>query len=177
MTAEMTGHPIPGLSGRETLSKHEADVLQAVMNFRQIIGTAKQHFQRVQAECDLSGAQLWALWQIDASPGLKVGELARHLSIHQSTASNLLDQLQRKDLIVRDRKDTDQRVVRVSLTPAGKAILQKAPGPARGVLPDAIDRLSEDALQQLNAMLRLVMAKMRVQDIASAKHPLSDLIT
>ena len=158
----------------EELSKHEADVLQALVNFRQIVGSAKRHFQWVQKECGLNGTQLWALWQIKVTPALKVGELALHLSIHHSTASNLLDQLQSKCLIVRERKDADQRVVRVLLTEAGKAILNKAPGPARGVLNDAIDHLSEVALQQLNAALALVLHQMDAKDAEAATRALPD---
>lgn len=52
-------------------------------------------------------------------PGFKVTELAKAMSIHHSTASNMLDKLAKKGLIVRERTSQDQRVVTVTLTPDG----------------------------------------------------------
>jgi DNA-binding MarR family transcriptional regulator len=66
----------------------------------------------------LSGSQLWALWQISARPGLRVSQLASALHIKPSTASNLLDKLELRQLVRRERRDTDNRVVRLHLTDA-----------------------------------------------------------
>lgn len=154
----------------------ESEVLQALMSFRQIVGAAKSHFELVQAECGLSGAQLWMLWEVNAKPGQKVGELAGYLAIHQSTASNLLRQLEKKGMLIRERKGMDQRVVRIFPTAFGIEKLRKAPGPARGVLPDAIDQLSDTARQKLNHALRLLLDHIHRQGKAASKRPLSDLI-
>jgi len=71
----------------------------------------------------------------------------------------------------------DQRVVRVFVTEAGKEILRKVPGPARGVLPEAIDQLSVTALQQLNHALRLLLRHIHRKGKVASNRPLSDLIT
>src|SRR5690349_10765682 len=91
----------------------EERALHVLTLFRQIVASAKRHFQSVQKKCGITGAQLWALWQISAHPGLKVGDLARHMSVHQSTASNLVDRLHSLGLIRRERTRSDQRVVRL----------------------------------------------------------------
>ncbi len=156
--------------------QRQDEAVRVLMNFRQIISSAKRHFEAVQSEAGLSGAQLWALWQVSTDPGLKVGQLARHLSIHQSTASNLLDDLQAKGFVYRERTGMDQRVVRVFPTQAGMNVLKKAPDPARGILTDAIYQLPYAKLRQLNDALELLMRHMILKDKSGAKQPLSDLI-
>ncbi len=152
-------------------------VLRVLMNFRQIMGSAKQHYSVVRRECGLTGAELWALWQIGSAPGLKVTELANTLSIHQSTASNLVDKLGSRGLIRRERRQRDQRVVRLSVTGKGAKLLDRAPAPMRGVLPDAVSGLSNPDLKKLEAALRLVLDQIKLLDKRAAKLPLSDLIT
>src|SRR5262249_35825963 len=102
--------------------KHARNVLHVLMNFRRIVGTARHHFQDVQARCGITGAELWALWEISIEPGLRVGHLARRLSIHQSTASNLLKSLRAKGLVRHERRGLDQRVVRIHTTQAGEDV-------------------------------------------------------
>jgi DNA-binding MarR family transcriptional regulator len=53
-----------------------------------------------------------------------VGSLADQLEVNASNASRLCDRLQRLGLAARDRSSTDRRAVHVSLTPAGRALLE-----------------------------------------------------
>jgi DNA-binding MarR family transcriptional regulator len=146
----------------------------ALRQFRELFRLSQQHFQRVGARCGLSGAQLWAMAEVDARPGLKVSDLASALSVHLSTASNLLDRLQAKSLVRRERSEDDQRVVRVRLTKAGKRVLRTAPAPAAGVIPDALDHLPAETLACLSRELTILLHLTRVRDRYAALKPLSE---
>lgn len=149
--------------------------MAVLQQFRIVFKSVKKHFQWVEKETGVSGSQLWALAQIAGAPGTSVTELARALAIHQSTASNLIDKLAQRELIRRERKLDDQRVVRLYLTRQGQAIVAKAPQPVEGVLPDALMRLPKAELLKLDAMLKGLTQLMRVRD-ASGKHtPLADI--
>lgn len=100
---------------------HEPNSLAVLKQFRELFRVSQRHFQRLGARCGVSGAQLWALSEVDKRPGSTISELARVLSIHLSTSSNLLDKLERQALIRRERRSEDQRIVRVNVTAAGKA--------------------------------------------------------
>jgi DNA-binding MarR family transcriptional regulator len=154
----------------------EERALHVLTLFRQIVASAKRHFQSVQKKCGITGAQLWALWQISANPGLKVGDLARHMSVHQSTASNLVDRLHALGLIRRERTRSDQRIVRLSVSNAGRSLLEAAPHPMRGVLAEAVWQLSDQELLVLYGALGLLARRIRAIDKDSAKRPLSDLL-
>lgn len=150
--------------------------LEALKKFRQIISSAQHHFRQIEDQCGLSGAQLWALREVAEKPGLRVSDLAKAMSVHQSTASNLLDKLSNRKLIRRERNDADQRIVRLHLTEEGLKIVANAPGPARGILPAALNRLPDETLDNLNRGLSLLLDAIEIRDKEAAMKPLSDLI-
>lgn len=158
-----------------TSDQHQDQILAVLQKFRQVFKSAQKHFHWVEKQCGVSGAQLWALWELCESPGLSVSELARAMSIHQSTASNLLDKLEQRKLIRRERKGPDQRVVRLFATPGGLTVVSKAPRPARGVLPDALSQLPENELRALDANLDALVNLMRIRDEKAAMTPLSEI--
>jgi DNA-binding MarR family transcriptional regulator len=56
-------------------------------------------------------------------PGARVQELADRAGIAAPTATRILDTLERRGLVTRDRAEHDRRAVLVALTPAGRAAL------------------------------------------------------
>ena len=154
-------------------SSHAAT--EALRQFRVIFGAVRQHFQAVEKACGVSGAQIWAMAALRETPGMKVSELAQALSIHASTASNLLDKIEKAGLIRRERNSTDQRVVRLYLTEAGEAALEKAPQPLTGILTHALGQLPDAALERLNQDLAALIAHMGATDTRDAQKPLSEL--
>lgn len=97
----------------------------------------QEHSRWAERQCWVSAAQLWALLELAAQPGLRVSELSQALALHQSTTSNLLDKLEKKALVERQRGGPDQRVVQVYLSDAGQEIVARAPQPAQGAVSSA----------------------------------------
>ncbi|MCS6785739.1 MAG: MarR family transcriptional regulator [Thiobacillaceae bacterium] len=153
----------------------EALAAEALRQFRLIYGAVRKHSREMERACGVGGAQVWALAVLARSPGLRVTELAQRLSIHPSTASNLLDKLERAGYVRRSRQAQDQRVVELSLTEAGRALLARAPQPWSGVLTHALEQLPEASLQRLVADLREVTGRLQVADARAAGKPLTEL--
>jgi DNA-binding MarR family transcriptional regulator len=148
---------------------------EALRQFRVIFGAVRQHFQTVEKACGVSGAQIWALAALRDQPGMKVSELAQAMSIHASTASNLLDKIEKAGLVRRERNSTDQRVVRLYLTEAGEARLANAPQPLTGLLTHAINQLPDDTVQRLNQDLATLIQNMGEVDQRAAQKPLDEI--
>jgi len=104
--------------------------LQVLKKFRVIYGSIRQHFREIEQTCGVTGSQLWILQEVTKTPGIGVSELADRLSIHQSTASQLVEKLVGRQLIIKERSKEDQRRVGLWLTPDAAILLKKAPGPA-----------------------------------------------
>ncbi|MCB2181907.1 MAG: MarR family transcriptional regulator [Desulfobulbaceae bacterium] len=143
-------------------------------NFRIIFRSAQAHSRWVEKESGLSAAQLWMMWELFNEPGLTVSGLARVLSIHQSTCSNMLDKIQKKDLVYRERSSRDQRVVRLYLTEKGTNLLAKAPRPAQGALTDVLLRLPDEVLLELESGLNQFVDALKVVDEKAGMLPIGE---
>jgi DNA-binding MarR family transcriptional regulator len=141
---------------------------EVLKRFRLVFKESQQHSQRVETNCGVTGAQLWAMWELSQRPGLRVTELAKAMYIHQSTTSNLLEKLAKKGLIRREKLNRDQRVVSLFLTEAGFQVLGRAPAPARGILQQALFNLPEDALRSLSDSLDDLVEAMDITDDMAA---------
>lgn len=131
-----------------------------VRSLRRVVQAKQAHSRWVEQQCGVSAAQLWAIWLLQQTPGLRVSDLSQLMSIHQSTASNMLDKLQSKQLIRREREAADQRVVRLHLTAEGERLLEAAPQPAQGHVTRAMQRLSDEQLAVLAGALDTLVESM-----------------
>lgn len=157
------------------MSANTQTASETLRQFRVIFGAVRQHFQAIEKSCGVSGAQIWAMAALRETPGMKVSELAQALSIHASTASNLLDKAEKSGLLRRERNSVDQRVVRLYLTEAGEQALSRAPQPLTGILTHALGQLPADMLARLNEDLATLIAHMGAIDTQDAQKPLSEL--
>jgi DNA-binding MarR family transcriptional regulator len=149
--------------------------LQVLKKFRIIYGSVRQHFRDVEQTCGVSGSQLWIMQEIANTSGIGVSELAERLSIHQSTCSQLVEKLVTRKLIIKERSKEDQRRVGLNLTDTAAKLIKNAPGPAEGVLPEALSALSAETMQSLDLALEKVIKQLQYRDDNLAKRPLSDL--
>ena len=149
-------------------------MLAVLGQFRIIVKSVRTHYQKVHREAVISGAQLWALSHIASTPGGSVGELARALAIHQSTASNLLRDLERRELVTREPA-RDQRLTRLFASKKGSTLLAKAPRPSIGILQSALSDLPPARLARLRRELAWLIQAMRVKSVGARSTPLSDM--
>lgn len=143
--------------------EHAESAAKVLRRFRVVFNAVKNHFRAVERKAGVSGAQAWALSAIHARPGLGVGDLARAMDVHQSTASNLLRTLVEAGLVVSSREGEDRRTVQLYVTAKGQKALAKAPAPFEGVLPDALLRLDEQTLARLERDLAKVIRQLGPQ--------------
>jgi DNA-binding MarR family transcriptional regulator len=150
----------------------KASPLSVLQRFRVLIRTAQRHSQWIERQSGITGAQLWALQELLDKPGLRVGELANLMALHQSTASNMIDKLESTGFVRKERTTVDQRVVRLYLTDSGADLLGNAPSPARGVLPEALRLLPPDELVRLQMDLDALLLQIRNLDEGFGMQPL-----
>lgn len=157
---------------------HQELTLAVLKQFRLIFGSAKQHFRQIEESCGISGSQLWLLHEIFRSQesGVSgVSELAIRLAIHQSTCSQLVDKLERAGLLFKSRSREDQRRVGLKLTPSARKLLKNAPGPAAGILAEALQAMPDAALKNLTANLSELIGQLPRHDDRFYTKPLAEL--
>ncbi|MBN9177592.1 MAG: MarR family transcriptional regulator [Microbacterium sp.] len=94
-----------------------------------------------------------------AAGGRTVGELGDELGLDSGTLSPLLRRLEQRGIVARRRDDTDERIVRVSLTDEGSAIHGEVIAAAGCLVPAFVD--SGRDLADLLAQLGAITANMR----------------
>lgn len=147
---------------------------RVLRRFRVVFNAVRAHFQAIEKQAGLGGAQVWALNVIRDHPGIGVGALAKSMDIHQSTTSNLVKLLLRKELVSMGKASADRRHVELQILPAGLAILSQVPGPFEGVLPGALHQLPAASLLRLDHDLGELIALLKADENA-AGIPLADL--
>jgi MarR family transcriptional regulator, organic hydroperoxide resistance regulator len=159
------------------LSNHNKKLLapQVLKKFRIIYGSVRLHFREIEQTCGVTGSQLWIMQEIANTPDIGVSELAERLSIHQSTCSQLVEKLVARKLVIKERSKKDQRRVGLCLTGEAVKLMKQAPGPAEGILPEALSSLSPEIMQALNKSLEQVIEQLKVRDEKMADKPLSDM--
>ena len=141
---------------------------RVLQRFRQVFTAARAHYQQVEKQVGIGGAQVWALGVIASHPGIGVGDFARAMQVHQSTASNLVRALTDRGLVMSAREGSDRRAVQLRLQPAGSDLLAKVPGPFMGLLPQALAQMDPETLSRLVVVLRALIHAMGFGDDAPA---------
>ena len=75
---------------------------------------------------DLKPAQLDVLMNLYRHPGISQQDLARKLLVGRSNITMLLPQMESRNLLKREGDDKDKRVLRLTLTREGEALLMEA---------------------------------------------------
>lgn len=85
-----------------------------------------QDFHRAVADLDLRPGQYSVLLLLRANPGIRASQVAEALGIKRTNFVPLLDGLEARDLVTRDRLERDRRAFALFLTEAGAALLARA---------------------------------------------------
>lgn len=112
------------------------------------------------ADGSLTLSQYGLLEVLADQDSARVQELAAHAGITASTATRILDALERRGVVRRTRSDEDRRAVAVSLTDLGDQLLHAEQDWLRGrqrsfyaALPPAEQELAPDLLFRLAALI------------------------
>ena len=99
----------------------------ALVLLRQIIRSTDMQEKEISRSTGLTLPQLMTMQTLRLSAPITTGELAKEISLTQATVTSILDRLEKKDLIQRERGTDDKRKVWISLTPQGVELMKGAP--------------------------------------------------
>lgn len=130
MHTERQGLPC-GLQGEYWLDAYRycamLDSQEVLIAIRRILRASEQHSSLLHRRTGLTTAQFHVLRLLAEQPGCTLGQLARAARISQATLTVLVDRLEQRELVRRERDPTDKRKVLLQLTAAGGQTLETAP--------------------------------------------------
>ncbi|MDE2562461.1 MAG: MarR family transcriptional regulator [Sphingomonadales bacterium] len=89
-------------------------------------GACLRHFTETFADLDLTQKQVSVLWLVDDHPGIAQTDLAQRLRMDRATTMAIINRLQAKHYLRRDRSPTDGRKQALFLEPEGIKVLAEA---------------------------------------------------
>jgi len=99
----------------------------ALVLLRQIIRATDMQDKEISRCSGLTLPQLMIMQTLRLSAPISTGELAKEISLTQATVTSILDRLEKKELISRERGKEDKRKVWINLTVAGGELMKGAP--------------------------------------------------
>jgi len=140
-------------------------ISEIMQSLRQIFRAIQDYSQEVSKEFGITGPQLWALKIISADGRLSLGQLTQKMYLHPSTVSGVVDRLEKKGYVSRDRDREDRRVVTVHLTPEGKKLVKQAPNPIQGKMVYGLRKLERRKLDSIYDSAQKLVQIMAVQSV------------
>jgi DNA-binding MarR family transcriptional regulator len=119
------------------------DVAPVFNSLRRLVHSLHNASRDTERRLGVTGAQLFVLTQLRETPSLSINALAERTMTHQSTVSVVVRRLVRRKLVRKTRATDDARRVELTLTPAGFALLTRAPEAVQVRLARAIEELTD----------------------------------
>lgn len=137
---------------------------EILVALRRVMRATDLHSKQLFKSIGLTSPQLLIMQILHREGSITAGQLADKVSLSQATVTTILDRLQAKGLIQRERSEADRRKVFVLLTEQGAGKLQDAPTP-----------LQEDFIRQFADLknweqTQLISALQRIAHMMDAHH-------
>lgn len=107
---------------------------------------------------DLTGPQVFALWQLRDSGPMTMGELADVLDVTHGVATRMVDRLIDKGMVERSRDEGDRRVVRVAVTDLGAGVTAEAIAGALEIIRSVFKDVSQSDREEYLSLLKRIEA-------------------
>ena len=145
------------------------DVETVMVVARVLVGLSARSVASVEKVVTLP--QLRVLVMVFDRAALSTGALANALGVHPSSASRLIERLVVAGLIDRSDNPADRRTVLLTLTPTGRALVERVMDHRRAAITEVLDRMPVVHRRTLVAALRSFAAA-GVEATAAAGHSL-----
>jgi len=145
---------------------------QVLVSLRRIIRAIDLHSKKMERESGLTGPQLLVMRLTGSHGEITSGVIARAVSLSQATVTTILDRLERKGLLKRERSPDDKRKVILTLTEAGEKALENAPKLMQESFIRSFNQLEGWEQSLILSSLQRVSDMMNATDLDAA--PLSD---
>jgi DNA-binding MarR family transcriptional regulator len=143
----------------------EVAISEVMQSLRRIVKTLQDYSKNVSSKYGVTGPQLWILNTLQHSENLSLGELSEKMYLHPSTISGVIDRLEKKGYVARDRNQKDRRVVKVALTGKGKQLVKKTPNPIQGKMVFGLKKMKKEELMGLCDSIKKLVDIMEAQNV------------
>ena len=146
-------------------TEHEEQIL---LSLRKITRAIDLYSHKLAREYKMTGPQIVCLRQLLKEETSSPSELAKSMHLSQATVTGILDRLDARGMIVRERSKKDRRRVIVVLSENGKELATTAPSPLQERFADKLSTLPEENQAVISTILQQIVSMMEAEKLEAA---------
>lgn len=128
---------------------------------RYISGIIKQKGRELLNSYTITPPQFIALQWLFEHGDMTIGELSNKMFLAFSTTTDLVDRMEKNELVLRVRDEQDRRVVRIHLLEEGERIIEEVIKKRQHYLQDILTDFSPDEVKHLSTLLEKLHQEMK----------------
>jgi DNA-binding MarR family transcriptional regulator len=146
------------------MAQNTEDVIKEIVeSIRRLVRAENLDSQKMSKHYGLTGPQSLVLRLLVKKGSLSSADLSRQMYVTPSNITGIIDRLEKKGLVERNRKPGDRRIALITLTPAGQDKAKTVPDPIEKRFVNQLADLEAEHLQILamamNQILNLIDTK------------------
>ncbi|SDK41725.1 DNA-binding transcriptional regulator, MarR family [Sediminibacillus albus] len=142
-------------------TSQQATIAEVEKNLRYISGIIKQKGREILTHYPITAPQFVALQWLNEEGDLTIGELSNKINLAFSTTTDLVDRMEKNELVERIKDTSDRRVVRIHLLEKGKSIIQEVIIKRQEYLGEVLESVSNEEVGTLERILDLLHQQMK----------------
>ena len=119
-------------------------------NLRRVCYKIKKKGREILNDVDITPPQFEALQFLIRDENLTIGELSGKMYLACSTVTDLLDRMERNDLVKRVKDENDRRIVRIAVLPKGHELLKQVVENRQQYVESILTALDEEAIATID---------------------------
>jgi len=140
-------------------------IAECMQNLRRTVKALEDYSLGVEKRFDLTGPQLWALWEMGRTGPCALKDLAERMKLDSSTVVGVVDRLVSKGLVIRNPDPQDRRRISLAPTAKGEEILAAAPHPAQGHLLVGLEGMDRKKVENLHEALGTLVGVLEAEQL------------
>ncbi|MCM3720578.1 MULTISPECIES: MarR family winged helix-turn-helix transcriptional regulator [Solibacillus] len=140
------------MKDHSTHSSESVAILEKELRY--ISHLIKQKGREILSNYTITPPQFIALQWLHESGDMTIGDLSTKMYLAFSTTTDLVDRMEKNELVQRVRDENDRRVVRIHLLPEGERIIQEVIFKRQNYLRDITQEFNAEEFEQLSRTLQ-----------------------
>lgn len=143
-------------------SKIDSKIVQIEENFRWVCGKIKKKGREILSDFEITPPQFEALQHLLKEGDLTIGELSNKMYLACSTVTDLLDRMERNDLVVRVKDERDRRIVRIKVLDKGHQLIDQVLHTRQKYLSEVLAECNSEVIDQIHKCFEILNESMDV---------------
>ncbi len=147
----------------EVQRMNHQQIEQIERSLRRVSEMVKQKGREILTQFPITPPQFVALQWLNEYGDMTIGELSTKMYLACSTTTDLVDRMEKNDLVERIKDKNDRRVVRIHLLEKGTTIIHEVINKRQVYLENILENFSQDEVDFLEKSLDVLHEEMKVK--------------